>query len=288
MPDPKPIHIALAFDQNFWAPAYATARSICLSTRRRKDLVFHLCHTEIDAQSVSDLDLIAEEFGATVVHHDIGADADYVHFAETLPHTRFISAVTYARLMFTRTIPDVLRLTYLDCDMLVRAPIEEIAEADLGGKPMGAVKDPHALRFANGRDGNTGRDLFDPADPFFNAGLLVIDLDAWRRIDVVGRLYALEKEGILTRLSEDQQMLNYIFKNNWHAFDKSWNMHAVGRAQEALDPKLVHYTGRDKPWNLITLAPFNRVYRHVMTNELYYRYARFRRRKFWSALIGRQ
>ena len=36
-----PIHIVLTFDDNFWAPAYAVARSICLSTRRR-DLVFHL------------------------------------------------------------------------------------------------------------------------------------------------------------------------------------------------------------------------------------------------------
>ena len=34
-----PIHIALTFDDSYWAPAYATMRSICLTTRRRGDIV---------------------------------------------------------------------------------------------------------------------------------------------------------------------------------------------------------------------------------------------------------
>ena len=37
-----PIHIVLAFDDNFWAPAFTLMRSACLSTHRRQDLVFHL------------------------------------------------------------------------------------------------------------------------------------------------------------------------------------------------------------------------------------------------------
>jgi len=49
----RPDHIALTFDDYFWAPAYATMRSVCLTTRRRADLVFacangtfrgHHCH----------------------------------------------------------------------------------------------------------------------------------------------------------------------------------------------------------------------------------------------------
>ncbi|MEO6394984.1 MAG: hypothetical protein ABIO40_03655, partial [Devosia sp.] len=30
---PMAIHIALTFDDNFWAPAYTVARSICLTTK---------------------------------------------------------------------------------------------------------------------------------------------------------------------------------------------------------------------------------------------------------------
>ncbi len=36
------LHIALSFNDKFWAPAYAVMRSICLTSTRRKDIVFHL------------------------------------------------------------------------------------------------------------------------------------------------------------------------------------------------------------------------------------------------------
>lgn len=277
MADLTPIHIALAFDEKFWAPAYATARSIALGTHRRGDLVFHLCHPPLPDDAMADLGRLESEFGSKIVHHNIDDDANYVHFASTLPSTKYISAVTYARLMFDRILgEDVSRVIYFDCDMLVRAPVEELAEADLKGKPLAAVKDPHALRFSNGRDVNEIRDLLDPADPFFNAGMLVIDLAKWRETDLTGQLYAMEKDGTLGRLAEDQQMLNYIFKRNWTPLDPLWNAQVCGKVMEMLDPKNVHYTGPNKPWNLINGLPFARTYRHVMTNELFYRYWRYR------------
>ena len=49
------MHIALTFDDNFWAPAYATMRSVCLFTHRRSELVFHLCHRTITDQHRADL-----------------------------------------------------------------------------------------------------------------------------------------------------------------------------------------------------------------------------------------
>lgn len=281
------LHIALAFDENFWAPAYATMRGICLSTHRRRDLVFHLCHPELSPAVIADLRLIAGEFDAHLVHHDIAADAEYAHFSALLPHTIHISEVMYARLFFDRIVgPGIPRLLYIDCDILVRWPIEQLLASDLEGRALGAVKEPHALVNSNGRDGKKDRDLFDPADPFFNSGLLLIDLDKWRAMDIAGRLRGLETDGILQRLRNDQQVLNYLFKGNWTALDGGWNTLAAGRALEAVDPKAVHYTGLDKPWNLVSFQPFHRVYRHVMTNEVFYRYMRQRWQRRWLGRLG--
>ena len=41
------IHVVLTFDDNFWAPAYATMRSICLASRQRGNLTFHVCTTAL-------------------------------------------------------------------------------------------------------------------------------------------------------------------------------------------------------------------------------------------------
>jgi hypothetical protein len=42
--------VALTFDDNFWAPAYAVARSICLTSKRREDVVIHFCHFGLSAE----------------------------------------------------------------------------------------------------------------------------------------------------------------------------------------------------------------------------------------------
>ncbi len=88
-------------------------------------------------------------------------------------------SIVYARLLFADIMPqEVERLTYLDCDMMVRAPIEEIAEIDLAGFPIAAVPDPVRPATSQGRDMWLKRDLFGPVDNYFNAGLIVIDMRA--------------------------------------------------------------------------------------------------------------
>ncbi len=278
------LHVALAFDEAFCIPAYATMRSICLTTRRRRDLVFHLCHPQLPDSLMEILERIGGEFGSRMVHHDLNGNEDYQHFARILPHTRHISAVMYARMMLDQIVPEtVRRLLYVDCDILVRAPIEELLASNLGGLALGAIKEPHSLRFAHGRDAIENHDLFDPADPFFNSGVMVMDLEKWREKTSLQRLEEAEKSGALSRLANDQQVLNFLFKNNWQQLDGAWNMFGVSKAIEGLDPKAVHYTGLNKPWNMINGLPFSRVYRHVMTNELFYRYMRQR----WAAKFKR-
>jgi lipopolysaccharide biosynthesis glycosyltransferase len=283
------LHIALAFDEHFWAPAYATMRGVALATHRRADLVFHLCHRALSDRSRAGLTANTEEFGATRVHQDNDNDAGYMHLARSLPHTKYISEVMYARLLLDRIVaPDIDRIAYVDCDILVRAPIEGLLDQDLKSRPLGAAQDAHAMVSSNRRDIRQDRDLFDPADPYFNSGVLVIDLKAWRQMDIVARLYDFEKQGILARLRNDQQILNFLFKNNWTQIDPSWNTFAASAAIEIFNPKAVHYTGLEKPWNLLNLLPFRRVYRHVMTNEVFYRYMRERWKRNWLRRIGIQ
>jgi len=91
----------------------------------------------------------------------------------------------------------------------------------------------------------------------------------------------------MDRLYYDQDVLNLIFHDDWKRLDQMWNVINPRGPHEAFDPKLLHYTGPRKPWNLISGVAFARVYRHVMTNDLYYRFFRFRlkrRLKRWLHL----
>ena len=74
----QPIHIALTFDDNFWAPACAVIRSALLSTKRRADLVFHLVVHEIAPEHLDDINSIAEEFSTRFNYYELNDYPDFI------------------------------------------------------------------------------------------------------------------------------------------------------------------------------------------------------------------
>lgn len=274
------IHVALTFDDDFWAPAYATMRSICLHTHRRSDLVFHLCHRPLSDAHRADLLAIESEFGATLKFYDLSANAEFLALVATAPYHKRMTNIVYARLLLDRFLPsEVERVIYLDCDMMVMAPIEKLAELDLEGKSIGAVEEPSALQISNRRDARENRDLIDPADPYFNAGLVVIDRAKWHAAQIPERLAAYIADGTMDRIYYDQDLLNIIFRNDFYPLEYRWNLIGPRPVHQALNPFILHYTGERKPWNLISRVAFARSYRHVMTNALFYRYWRHRAKR---------
>ena len=284
----SPIHIVLTFDDNYWAPAYAVMRSICLFTHRRGDLVFHLFQRGVSTAHQADLDAIATEFGARLVRYDLDTTTAFAGIADRVKTSRRLSNVVYARLLIDRLLPpQVERVIYLDCDTMVRDRIEDLYTIDMAGYPIAAVRDTTGAFIVGGRDIRENRDLFDTADSYFNSGMLLIDVPKYRDVDVGGRLEAAIADGIMARIYYDQDLLNLVFKNNWLALPWRWNTIDAHHAHEATDPAILHYTGPWKPWHLFSNAAFRRTYRHVMTNELFYRFMRHRWRRYWLKKIGR-
>ncbi|RYE08367.1 MAG: glycosyltransferase family 8 protein [Hyphomicrobiales bacterium] len=288
-----PIHIVLTFDDNFWAPAFAVMRSACLSTKRRTDLRFHLCVDGISAEHKADLDVITTEFGATLIYYDLTESADFQRICGTLRRSRRFPAISYARMVVDKILPpDVERVIYLDCDTFVLQPIERLYNQDMKGMPIAGVADPFAMHIMMGRDMRSKKGIFDPADPYFNSGVLLIDIAGFKAADIPARLEELRAQDILKRLYFDQDILNLIFRHRWTALNWRFNTIDPWRAQQAMGPYIVHYTGDQRPWHLVSLAPYHHMYRHTMTNELFYRFMRARWKRYWlkklNRLIGRK
>ncbi|WP_354062487.1 glycosyltransferase family 8 protein [Devosia sp. 2618] len=286
-----PIHIALTFDDNFWAPAYAVMRSVCLFTTHRADLVFHLCHRTLTDEHRADLAKIETEFGAKLVWYDLDKSELFVDIATRMPVNKRLSNIVYARLMIDRLVgPSVERILYLDCDMLVREDINKLYRIDMEGFAIAAVRDTFAPYIVGGRDLVGNRDIFDIATPYFNAGMVLIDVAKWRDADIIGRMEQYFKDGVMARIYYDQDLLNLVFKDNWLALDPRWNVIDARHSHEGLNPAILHYTGKTKPWGIMSgilqSVAFGRIYRHVMTNELFYRFARHRWKRWWLRKLG--
>tara|TARA_R110002051_G_scaffold318644_1_gene401265 strand:- start:20627 stop:21547 length:921 start_codon:yes stop_codon:yes gene_type:complete len=270
-------HIALCVNDVFWPPAFTVIRSICLTATHREKLRFHLVVAGIPPMLVEDLRTLKQEFGVFIEVINVDEHDRFAELVETLPTTKRFPPIIYARIFLAELLSkDIERVLYLDADTLVLSPLDPLFSMPLGNMAAAAVTDPQAMRVANGRDVRNNRDLFDPSQPYFNSGVLLIDLPAWRALDIAGKISTLSTKGVLSRLYFDQDLLNLLLRGHWLELDRLWNVTHPHDAHQILNPHILHFTGSDKPWRLLSKAGYARLYRHVMTNDMFYRYWRQR------------
>ena len=187
---------------------------------------------------------------------------------------------TYLRLL----IPDVLdksikRILYLDCDMLCSNDIRPIFRVDLFDRVAGAVPDPwigqHRKIICHSKKlfRKSKKLIFSKEECYFNAGLLLIDADAWRSHSITKHCLEVLKNYKLHM--NDQDALNIVLKNKIKLIPFAWNFigTTVGtiylrgysnclqikddKVSSLITPyltgelskiKILHYAGRPKPW----------------------------------------
>jgi lipopolysaccharide biosynthesis glycosyltransferase len=156
----------------------------------------------------------------------------------------------------------------------VRRDPAALAGANLGGRTLGAVRSRVSPFAASPGGVRVWFELGMPgAAPYFNAGVLVMDLERWRAGDVTTRLTDfLVRYGDTTWLS-DQEALNAVLWNDWQPLDRCWNYitHVVesflpAPEQEPDDPGIVHFAGRSKPWVFGTMPMYAEEWYRVLAS----------------------
>jgi lipopolysaccharide biosynthesis glycosyltransferase len=173
------------------------------------------------------------------------------------PFVAHISDAMYLRLNLPALLPDdVHRLIYLDCDVLCTSSIAALADCDLAGKTVGAVRDAYTRRLADNpgvMPGLTGSTL-DPKALYFNSGVLVIDVAAWRSAGVTERCLAYLLAQKETLRFPDQDALNFALYGDWFRLPKEWNYMMTWRLERVVagrlrDARLIHSSGAVKYWH---------------------------------------
>lgn len=180
-----------------------------------------------------------------------------------------ISMATYYRCVLSDLLPDTLdRVIYLDCDILVLDAIRPFWEMPLDDAGVAAVEDIGA------DDAPRYEVLCYPmADSYFNAGVLLVNLDYWRRHNVPQQCvdyYRAHPERIVYN---DQDILNSLFHSCRRLTGIRWNMQDAfyrplpkfddawrsAHEQDLLQPAILHFTNR-KPWEYDNQHPLRHLY----------------------------
>ena len=181
-------------------------------------------------------------------------------------------------LLLAELLPGGLeRVLFLDADMLVLDDVATLWETPLGPHVLAAAPDG-AVPFCSAARGVKGwQSLGIPRDaPYFNGGVLMIDLARWRERDVTRRALAYLET---TREPIDflhQEALNAVLWDDWKQLDARWNLLAslAGRTYERAvseawrHPGIVHFAGRMKPWRAPIGGPFNAPYQQSLERVL--------------------
>jgi lipopolysaccharide biosynthesis glycosyltransferase len=165
------------------------------------------------------------------------------------------------------------RVLFLDADTLVLDDLSELWRLPLDSQVLGATQDAALPLVSSPRAVKNWQALgIPPSTPYFNAGVLLIDLERWRRLDVCRLVRGYFDSTRETIDFLHQEALNAVLWNRWLHLDVRWNLLAshAGRSYgripaEALrHPGIVHFAGRMKPWRAPVGGPFNAAYQQVV------------------------
>jgi lipopolysaccharide biosynthesis glycosyltransferase len=173
--------------------------------------------------------------------------------------THHITTATYYRILFPALVDAALdRIIYLDIDIIVKGPILPLWKVAINNSVIAAVAEYGFSRYSELE--------IDQNSKYFNAGVMLVNLEQWRRQNITTSLLNLliERHQNLTMLEQDA--LNLVLRNEWRELDPKWNvttgMYAFysSTMEEEIkmgvnNPSIIHFTGFSKPWHYLNSHP---------------------------------
>ncbi len=247
--------------------------------RRARQITVYVISMGISGESRERLASIAAQYGRGIC---------FVEFADIKEQfagdidTRAFDISAMGRLFVGRLLPGTVeRVLYLDCDTVVAQPVMELWRTDLRGNLLGAVMEPTIYDAVKRGIGLTDKDVY------VNSGVLLIDLERWRKQDTERRLLDYYERKGSRLFACDQDTINgalrgqilplppkYNFFPNYRYFSyKDLVKHEpiYGRmvkaeefAEAGRHPVIIHYAGDERPWIAGNLNHYRRAYEHYL------------------------
>ncbi len=260
--------IVCSTDNNYVMPTGVMMCSLC-ENNRGEQVRFHVLNSNLTDDGKAALERVAKGYGQEIVFHQM-RDADMADFpiGREGQSAHISSLATYYRLYLGECLPEsIKKVIYLDGDVIVRGSLREMWDTDIEGYAIAGVPDT----------GNNGvehynRLLYPQPLGYFNAGVLLINLDYWRKNNVKEAFLKVAREHPERLRCHDQDILNYVFKTCKKRLDAKFNFQTeylfehrylslsydiIAEIDAALaNPLIIHYVVGPKPWQRDCIHPY--------------------------------
>jgi len=253
--------IVACFDHGFVMPTGVMVYSVC-ANNADVDIVFHLVVDEsVTENDKKDLVTTITAFqGKQVRFYEVSSQRCAVY---PLLKAERLTRATYYRLFLAEILPSTVdKVLYLDGDCIVRHSLSSLWNTDLSAYAVGVAP------AKSENDMVLYKRLDYPAENgYFNAGVMLINLEYWRQHDVTGQFVGYigtysdrikwEDQDVLNVLFHDKKLtisLKYNLQTGFLYKNDAWHL-KEDVAETIKDPVIVHYSAVNKPWLAYSRCP---------------------------------
>lgn len=178
----------------------------------------------------------------------------------------YYSFATYYRFFIPEMFPNYEKGIYLDCDIAVLGDISKLYNVELGNNLVAAVSDEIIADIEV--FGEYAKQVIGlEKEKYFNAGILVMNLEELRRVNIEKALAKLMKYCRFP-VAQDQDYLNVLCAGKVVYLDKLWNKTAYPDSAKT-KPHIAHYKINFKPWHYDKVGYENYFWEYVDKIPLY-------------------
>lgn len=254
-----PIPIFYACDDRFAPYMVVSLCSMLENCSKQRDYRIHILNTGI-SEEIKKIVSAMRSDNVEVCFENV---SKYMRVLEgKLPIRDYYTKTTYYRLFIADMFPYYDKALYLDSDTVILGDVAELFDTDIGDNYVAAAHEQAMLQveaYGHYVEQVCGIDRH----AYFNAGILLINTDMFRKKQILSRFANLLKVYNF-RVTQDEDYLNVLCKDRVLFLDSGWNMEVLGELPCTIEQtKIIHFIMTNKPWH----------YRDSRLKEYFWQYA---------------
>lgn len=231
------MNLLFCFDQNY-QQHFGVAITSVLLNNLSSHFDVHIITNFMEEKLKQKLDTLSKNYKCSF-HLYIINNLDKISKLKVSDH---VSNATYYRLIMAEILPKHIdKILYLDSDVVVISPLEELYNIDLENYFIAASGFSGTLVKSKG----------------FNSGVMVVNLEKWRNEQISTKVIDFATQNRDKLPYHDQSALNRVIKQNYLIIDRKWNFQVDLSPRKIQKPddnialknaRIIHYIGSSKPW----------------------------------------
>lgn len=241
------INICLSCDDNYVKYAGVAIASILANANEDDELYIYILDGKIKTDSKNKILALKNIKNCSIEFIPIN-EKEFEDYKKVKNHS-YISISTYYRLKLATLLPNIDKILYLDCDIIVNSSLSELFLSELENYIFAGVKD---IDIAIRNNSN-----------YVNAGVLLMDLNKVRKNNIQEKFYSFAKENYNKIELGDQGIINEVLKGQIKIVDDKYNVQSecfIRRSSFTKNPAIVHFVGLKKPWVIGSWSHHKKLY----------------------------